>query len=220
MRFWVVALGGVLCGTTGCARRFAQGPPAKNRLRSGHAPTPFSADELRQSCRAGGWRLYRVQIARRPDSYRILRFERATRVGVIVMSAMTDMKGRPFGEQRRVKVLWKGLQSHASFPARATSIRTEKRTTPAGTFECWRYDVTRRVAGRRDHKRFWFAKKLPGPPVELVRRVDGRVVLRMTLVGAGRSEPGGARRPRPRPRAVSRPRPRPRPVPRSRPAPR
>lgn len=194
----------------GCPGRFADGPPASNRLRSGHAPTPFSADEIRKSCQAGVWRLYRVRTLGRSDSYRILRFERTSEAGVIVVSAMTDIKGQPFGEQRRVKALWKGLQSHASFPAGATSIRTEKHTTPAGVFECWRYDVRRRVAGRWDHKRFWFAKGLPGPPVDLVRRVDGRVVLRMTLVGAGP-------KPRPRPRLKPRPRPRLRPRPPSAP---
>lgn len=197
---WLLSV--LLCGlgmqSAGCPRRFVDGPPRANRLRSGHAPTPFSADEIRKSCRVGVWRLYRVTAVGRRPSYRILRFERAVEAGVIVVSAMTDMKGRPFGEQRRVKALWKGLQSHASFRAHATTIRTERRTTPAGTFECWRYDVVGRVAGRREVKRFWFAKSLPGPPVDLVRRVEGRLVQRMTLVGTGRSRPSP--RPTPRPR--------------------
>lgn len=179
----------ILLELAGCPRRYPQGPPPENRLRPGHAPTPFSADELRQGCGAGTWRLYRVQTAGRPDSYRILRFERSSAAGVVVVSSMTDMRGRPFGEQRRVQVRWKGLQSHASFSASATSITTDKRATSAGTFECWRYDVKTRLRGRSEHKRLWFAKKLPGPPVALVRRVDGAVVLRMTLVGAGRARP-------------------------------
>lgn len=185
-RLLPVLLGGFLAASAGCPRRFVDGPPRANRLRSGHAPTPFSAAQIRKSCQAGVWRLYRVSAAGRPASYRILRFERANAAGVIVVSAMTDLKGKPFGEQRRVKSLWKGLQSHASFPARATTIRTERRTTPVGTFECWRYDVEIRHGSRREVRRLWFAKKLPGPPVDLVRRVDGRVVLRMTLVSMGR----------------------------------
>jgi len=198
-----MVLGGLAMASVGCPNRFADGPPRANRLRPGHAPTPFSADEIRKGCRAGVWRLYRVAAAGRPPSYRILRFDRANEAGVIVVSAMTDMKGRPFGEQRRVKALWKGLQSHASFPAGATTIRTEKRTTPAGTFVCWRYDVVGRLAGQREVKRFWFAKNLPGPPVDLERRVGGRVVQRMTLVGTGRSSPA----PRPTPRSAPRPAP-------------
>ncbi len=185
----------VLLSWAGCPRRFVDGPPAVNRLRSGHAPTPFSADELRDSCRAGVWRLYRVEARGRAPSYRILRFELASKAGVIVVSSMTDMKARPFGEQRRLKVLWKGLQSHASFPAGATTIRTEKHVTPAGVFECWRYDVKQRVEGRSEHKRFWFAKKLPGPPVDLIRFMDGKPIMRMTLMGTGRT-PAPASRPR------------------------
>jgi len=138
--------------------------------------------------------LYRVATRGRPPSYRILRFEKANATGVVVVSAMTDLKGRPFGEQRRVNVRWKGLQSHGSFPAGATTIRTEKRTTPAGTFDCWRYEVERRVPGGQEVRQFWFAKGLPGPPVDLIQRVDGKVVQRMTLVSAGvridRSGPG------------------------------
>ncbi len=184
-------------------------------MRSGHAPTPFSAAQIRQSCQPGVWRLYRVTAQGRPPGYRILRFVRANEAGVIVSSAMTDLHGVPVGEQRRVRSLWKGLQSHASFRARATIIRTERRTTPAGTFECWRYDVTHRVLGHREVKQLWFAKKLPGPPVDLIRRIDGKIVLRMTLISSGRS----GSRPAPRPRFAPRPRSRPTPRPRSRPTP-
>ena len=182
-----VTVWGLLSTSVGCPGRFADGPPRSNRMRAGHAPTPYTTDELRKACRTGVWRLYRVATTGRPSSYRILWFKRADKAGAVVVSAMTDMKGRPFGEQLRLKVLWKGLQSHGSFPAGATTIRTEKRTTPAGTFDCWRYEVVRRVAGRREVRRLWFAKKLPGPPVDLVRRVNGKVVQRMTLVGRGRS---------------------------------
>ncbi len=182
-------------------------------MRAGHAPTPFSAAQIRKRCQPGVWRLYRVTAQGRPPGYRILRFERANEAGVIVSSARTDLHGVPVGEQRRVRSPWKGLQSHASFRARATTIRTERRTTPAGTFECWRYDVTDRAEGHREVKHLWFAKKLPGPPVDLIRRVDGKIVLRMTLIATGPS------RPRPRPRSRVAPRPRSRPAPHSRPRP-
>ncbi len=189
---------GMLLVATGCRRGPVDSPPRANRMRAGHAPTPFSAAQIRKSCQPGVWRLYRVTAQGRPPSYRILRFERANEAGVIVSSAMTDLKGVPFGEQRRVRSLWKGLQSHASFRARVTTIRAQRRTTPAGTFECWRYDVTDRARGRPEVKHLWFAKKLPGPPVDLIRRIDGKIVLRMTLISTGRSGPA--------PRPASRPR--------------
>jgi hypothetical protein len=182
-------LSGVLLASTGCPRGPVDSPPRANRMRSGHAPTPFSADQIRKTCQPGVWRRYRVTAQGRPVSVRTLRFERANQTGVIVASTMTDLKGAPVGEQRRVRSPWKGLQSHASFRARSTTIRTERRTTPAGTFECWRYDVTQRVGSHREVRQLWFAKTLPGPPVELIRRIDGKIVLRMTLVSKGRSRP-------------------------------
>jgi hypothetical protein len=195
----------LVVAAAGCPRGPVDRPPRANRMRSGHAPTPFSAAQIRDGCRAGAWRLYRVAAVGHPASYRRLRFERASPAGAVVVSTMTDLQGRPYGEQRGVKALWKALQSHASFPARATDIRTERRVTPAGAFECWRYEVVGRVAGRREVRRFWFAKKLPGPPVDLERRIDGRVVLRMVLLRAGQGESVLHPRPRPAPRPAMRP---------------
>ena len=81
-----VTLCGLVTASLGCPGKFADGPPGANRMRTGHAPTPFSVDELRKSCREGVWRLYRVATAGRPPSYRILRFERANKAGTIVVS--------------------------------------------------------------------------------------------------------------------------------------
>lgn len=164
-------------------------PPTENRLRRGHAPTPFSAEEIRRGCRPGTYRKYLIETPGREKTYRIIRFESDGAENVEVFSVMTDLQGRVFGEQRRLRARWKALQSHASFPESQTDIRPERFKSLAGVHDCWRYEVRSRVDGKPEIRRFWFAKKLPGPPVCFERRVEGKLVLRMVLVSAGRGTP-------------------------------
>jgi hypothetical protein len=49
-------------------------------------------------------------------------------------------------------------------------------------FECWLYVVSSEKEGKKDVKRFWFAKTLPGPPICYEQTVDGTLTFRMTLV--------------------------------------
>ena len=187
-----VAVFGVGCRAGGKGARGVKGvkgPPKANRMRSGHAPTPFSADEIRRSCTPGSWRKYLIEIPGRPSTYRILRFTGGTKHGTEVSSTMTDLEGKPFGEERRLRASWKALQSHASFPTGRTTVHAESYRTPAGTFDCWRYDVTGRSGGQRELKRFWFAKTLPGSPIAFERFLGGKRVFRMILVQPKQPKP-------------------------------
>lgn len=81
--------------------------------------------------------------------------------------------------------LWTDLQSHASFPAEQTEIRTAAITTPAGTFECWVYEVSDKKKNPSGIQRYWFAKKLPGPPVVFEEEQGEKVVYKMTMLKTG-----------------------------------
>ena len=91
-----------------------------------------------------------------------------------------DVKGTALGETRRVKTPWAELQKHGSFPAAQTTIASESRTVPAGTFECWRYEVRSESSGRPSVQRFWFAKETAGPPIHMEVEADGRLQSTMT----------------------------------------
>ncbi len=192
-------------------------PPAANRVRDGHAPTPFDAEQIREACSPGHFRLYRVEVPGRPKLYRVLRFGQRTEEATTFISRQLDADGHPFGEQRRTRARWKALQAHASFPESRTTIRPTRHTTPAGTFDCWLYEVRELRDGHRGHhrrrlRRYWFAKQLPGPPIQLDQRVGGRLTLRMVLVAYGKGShiAGGTPRPRTAPsrRRATPPRPR------------
>lgn len=176
---------------SGCPKSTKRGsdlPPRDNRIRSGHAPTPFSAEQIRQGCPDGHFRRYRIDIPGKPVIYRVLRFEKGTKQSAGFISQQLDAKGRPLGEQRRTRAAWKALQSHASFPASATRIRTVPHATPAGAFTCWLYEVRTTEGGRQHLKRFWFAKSLPGPPVQFDHLVDGKRAFSMVLVTRGQKK--------------------------------
>ena len=57
-----------------------------------------------------------------------------------------------------VSAKWTELQAHASFPDADTNISQGTVTTPAGTFDCWAYTVTRREAAGKVVETFYFAK--------------------------------------------------------------
>lgn len=204
-------LGLTLAGALGAGCPRASGPasarpPAENRVRDGHAPTPFDAEQIREACPPGHFRLYRVEVPGRPKLYRVLRFGQRTEEVTTFISRQLDADGHPFGEQRRTRARWEALQAHASFPESRTTIRPTRHTTPAGTFDCWLYEVRERRDGRRGHRRhrvrrYWFAKPLPGPPIQLDQRVGGKLTFRMVLVAYGKGShiAGGTARPRPAP---------------------
>jgi hypothetical protein len=77
---------------------------------------------------------------------------------------------------------WRDLQAHASYPEIATEIAADRIEVPAGTYDCWRYEVVIPEEGGTEVTRAWFAKDLPGPPVRMLREVAGVSVFSMTLV--------------------------------------
>jgi hypothetical protein len=157
-------------------------PPEKNRMKPDHAPTPFSAAEIRDGCPNGRTIKHRIEMAGKPDTFRVFTFINGDRQSTSFQSMTLDMAGKQVEEKQTARAKWEELRTHASFPQAMTQISTESYTTPAGTFDCWLYVVTLEKEGKKDVKRFWFAKSLPGPPICFEQTVNGKQVFRMTLV--------------------------------------
>jgi hypothetical protein len=132
-----------------------------------------------------------VEVPGKPLLFRVLAFENGSEESTELVSTQVDSKGRPFGEQRQLRARWKALQAHASFPKGVTTIRAVTVVTAGGVFPSWLYEV--RGRGGQEVERYWFAKSLPGPPVQYERHVAGKLAFRMTLVSHG------VRRPTPAP---------------------
>ena len=133
-----------------------------NVLHPDHAPTPFTADEIRSATPAG----YTVEtvteqagaVSRRRTEFTAVDTDHAT----MVMTPI-DERGEPTGDPREVVATWTDLQAHASFPAEITELSRDTIETPLGTISCLRYDVS-----SDDHTNtFWFSPEHPGMPIRL-----------------------------------------------------
>jgi hypothetical protein len=157
-------------------------PAEANRMESGHAPTPFSAEEIRSGCPKGRKIVFQVEMFGKPLLFRTTEFVSADEKGTVMETLTKGSDGKQIGKRQMVIAKWKELQAHASFPEARTEIRTEKYTTPAGTFDCWLYTVKETKAGKTNEKRLWFAISLPGPPVCYEEKADGRLTYRLIML--------------------------------------
>lgn len=130
-------------------------------LHAGHAPTPFTADEIRRGCPAGRTVTARTEAAGEPDRVDISVFVETDEDGALLESN---------GQRHRVS--WRELQGHASFPAEATTIAEDVLDGPLGQLECLSY----RVVTDDTAATFWFAKERPGMPVLFTTEKAGAIV--------------------------------------------
>jgi hypothetical protein len=144
-------------------------------VQTGHAPTPFTADEIRQGCPAGRAVTARTEAAGEPDRVDLTVFTETDDVGALLES-----------NGQRHFVTWRDLQAHASFPAAMTSISEEVVEIPLGTMECLSY----RVESGDTVSTFWFAKDRPGMPVLFTTEQGGSLISTTFVIADEVREPG------------------------------
>lgn len=152
-----------------------------------HAPTPYTAGQLRAECRPGrvnSWSMVTPQ----GEFVSTMRFVKADEEGVQLESLLMSADQTPAGPVEETYGAWTDLQSHASFPAARTTIEVDTVEVPAGRFECWLYTITDDSDGSPRISQFWFAKDLPGPPVRMtvMEGRESKMDMRMILLQRGR----------------------------------
>jgi hypothetical protein len=181
-----LGLGACLLALSACASSAPSAPPPdSNRLQADHAPTPFSAEQLRAACPVGRVDTFLIESSARPPVHQTTRFVHSTFTGAVFVASMSTLEGQPVGEPVRARATWVDLQEHASHPESSTVITEADVRVPAGSFDCWVYTVTT----GSDVQRLYFARSLPGPPVRAVQEVDGEVRMDMKLVEHGVDAP-------------------------------
>ena len=146
-------------------------------LRPDHAPTPFTAADIRANCRPGRTVTVLVEPAGAEPFRRITRFMVCDEDGADQEFRNLAIDGRPLGPPEIRRSAWLDLQGHASFPSDATTIEPDTIDLPIGRLDCLRYTV---VDGD-DVDSFWFALAKPGMPVQVVTR-DAAGTSRVTMV--------------------------------------
>lgn len=139
----------------------------------GHAPTPFTADEIRTATYDGKTCRIRVTAADGSVTFRVNTFTSCDAEGALLTRQAQDSSGSPLGDPDASRVAWLDLQRHASFPAEATTIDEVVLEGPLGIRHCLRYAV---VDGEETDV-FWFATDLPGMPIRTESRVAGDLVV-------------------------------------------
>lgn len=154
---------------------------------AGRAPTPYTAAQIRDASRPGRTYEYLIERPGELPVRRRLVFVVVTDQGATIATQQYDPHGKKVGAPEFQEATWEQLRRHASFPVEATTISEDRTDTPVGTFDCRRYAVVTTGAEGEERQIFWFAKELPGAPVEMHVERNGEIVSRMTLL---QYEPG------------------------------
>lgn len=140
-------------------------------LRAGNAPTPFTAEEIRDGSPAGRVTTT-LSFDRGEQPYlQINRFLTVDEEGADCVGERHSTDGTRLGEVEPYRATWAQFQAHASFPADVTTVTDETITVGLGPHQCWCYTVR----GADGVSEFWFAKTMPGMPVKVVVRDEAGV---------------------------------------------
>lgn len=153
-------------------------PPESHRLRPDHLPTPFSAAQIRDGCPVGRTIRLREESGGEAPTFRRIVFTEIEGETSVQELQATDADGTPLGEASPGRSTWLDLQRHASQPAEATTVDEVRLALPFADLDCWRYTVRTPDA----ELRFWFAKELPGMPVQVEHWVDGALAARSLMI--------------------------------------
>lgn len=156
---------------------------------AGRAKTPYTKDEIRAATPEGRSLTFVLESPDKPPVQKCFRFmvvddERAT-----IVTELLDQNGKTIGTPENASSTWEELRTHASYPLEATTIEEATAETPAGSFPAWRYIVVEKTDEGTKRTVAYFAKKLPGPPVDLTVEMNGQLLMTMTLIHFSAIEP-------------------------------
>jgi hypothetical protein len=111
--------------------------------------------------------VFRVEASGQPAMTTKTKFVSVDPDKAEIETTMFDANGTPAGEPKREAIKWSELVEHATFPASATTIEAAEQEVGIGRFDCWLYTVRQtNDKGVEQTNRYYFAKMLPGPPIQ------------------------------------------------------
>ncbi|MBI5502468.1 MAG: hypothetical protein HY907_19650 [Deltaproteobacteria bacterium] len=143
-----------------------------------HAPTPYTAEQIRDASRPGRTYRFRVEIPGAPTVVREIRFEAVDTETATIRSTTRDEAGNVLEAPEPTVAAWEELRRHALFPQDVVELTEAEVTVPAGTFACVVYTVTT----SEGVEVYEFATDLPGPPVRFWTEAGGARTMTSTLV--------------------------------------
>lgn len=149
------------------------------------SPTPFTAKQIRDALPTGSKISLRIEDAAGKVTTEEWEVTEATaETCTMSMKVFNEDGSKLIEDKGTVTQTWNELRDHAKFPEEQT-VRSEGNiTVPVGVHDTWLYVVTSKTDDGKEMQSFYqFAKKLPGPPVQMSVMVDGKIIKKMTMVG-------------------------------------
>ena len=147
-------------------------------MEEGRAPTPFLADEIRMGSPVGRTIRLLVEVDGAEPFVRVQRYVWTNERSATTERWRETVDGARISGVEDRDTTWRQLQANSSFPEDQTTIEPDTIETPLGIMDCLRYTVREGQVV----KRLWFARHLPGLPVKVIVKEDGRDVSRVTMI--------------------------------------
>lgn len=142
------------------------------------ADPPYTAKQIRDATKVGRRYEWRLELPEQPPVRKVISFTRVDDEGCDTHAEGLDDTGKAIAPPKDGHATWEELRAHALFPKKSVVLSDETITIPAGTFVCTLYTVTE----GDEVSRFWFAKDMPGPPVQFSTEKGGQLMMKSTLL--------------------------------------
>jgi hypothetical protein len=142
------------------------------------APTPYTAEQIRDATRPGRTYRYRIEVFGSAPILRQITFVDVTPRRARLRTEVLDESGALLSRSEQTTA-WEELRRHAEFPQERVTIEQATATVPAGAFRCAVYTVRR---SPDEVLRFYFATDLPGPPVLFTTEKAGTRMMTSSLL--------------------------------------
>jgi hypothetical protein len=148
-----------------------------------HVPRPFTAEQIRGEW-VEGLTLVLQRVTPGAETRERWIVVSADAEGAEIEFTPLDAQDRVTGPSRRRRSTWVELRDHATFPAATTTREEVTRATPPGTFEGWLFIVSDAAQGTVTE--YFFARDLPGAPLELKTTRNGETLVEMKQISRSR----------------------------------
>lgn len=143
------------------------------------APAPFTSTQLRDASPTGRKIVFKVEEPDKPAVKRTIEFVKSDAAGADTRSTTVDASGKVL-ESSDNHATWDELRSHGEFPKGSVEVYHRTVSVPLGTLECTVYKVTGQGPDP-EVTTFYFADKLPGPPVFFYVEKGGKRIRTSTM---------------------------------------
>ena len=146
---------------------------------------PFTSEQIRDEWVAGLTILMQTKAVQGSalERWKVLS---ADAEGAEIEFTEVDRDGNPSGQPRVGRSSWEELRNHATFPATAATREELTMDTALGQLDGWFYTVRDAAGGTRTE--YFFAKSLPGAPVQMRVLKNEETVMELAQIERQRPE--------------------------------